>query len=68
MNNVFTMPAKRLVETYRGDKVVISYDPLDKVWTWTVTHQTSFDFDGTEKSLDAAKKAAHKKIDKIMGD
>jgi hypothetical protein len=71
MSNVvhLTTPAPRQErELYRQENITYKFDPETKSWTWQVTVTRRFTFHQGEqhKTIEAARKEAHRRVDMLL--
>lgn len=64
---VFHIEPKTIREVYRGDTILIKYDPQAKVWHWKVTHNMQVELEGCALTMEKAKRAAKKRVDTMKG-
>lgn len=60
-----SVPPKSIQETYRKHPITITFIPTTQQWRWSIKRTTTVMHEGYAGDINAARKDAHKLVDKM---
>lgn len=70
-SNILSIPPKTETSTHEGQRYTLTYHPGEPEghrWGWYVAFRATYDFYGNATSLEAARRAACRQIDRLKKD